>query len=176
MQTPQYRPKPWAEPILTLMKAFNIKFQHLAYSGEADISYAAAIFEHFKLPFWEQLMTEYQWILRHTDLNGNRDARHKKHFEDSPEKWMNTRVLGSHYLPKLARRLRDIEADGIRIPHKDDTPYDGPSITNPRMRLVTLNQKNTLGAYLGQTGNVGSTTIRDLQFHPLTEGYQHPAT
>ena len=154
MQTPSYRPKPWAEPILTLMRAFNIQFQYLAYAGEADISYAAAIFEHFNLPFWEQLMNEYKWILRHTDLNGNKDARNKRHFDDSDERWMNTRVLGSHYLPKLAKRLCDTYTDGIKIPHINDIPYDGPSISNPCMVLITENQKNTLGAYLGQTGNI----------------------
>ena len=80
---------------------------------------------------------------------------------------MNTRLIGSHYLPKLIRRTRETNNNGINIPHKTDEPYAGPSITNPDVAILMENQKNTLGAYLGQIGNVRATTIRDLQFHPL---------
>ena len=58
MQNPHYKPRPWAEPILTLMKAFNIKFKYLAYAGEADIQFVANIFRQFNLPFWEHLILE----------------------------------------------------------------------------------------------------------------------
>ena len=94
MQIPQYRPRPWAEPILTLMKAFNIKFKYLAYAGEADIHFVASIFKQFNLPFWEHLMLEYKQIHRKVDMNGNLDTIREKHFDDSGGIWMNTRVIG----------------------------------------------------------------------------------
>ena len=91
------------------MRAFNIQFRHLAYAGEADIQYTANIFKHHDLPFWEHLMLEYKKITRMTDMNGNTDATRKKRFEDSGGKWMNTRVVGSHYIPKLTERIRKAE-------------------------------------------------------------------
>ena len=82
---------------------------------------------------------------------------------------MNTRVVGSHYIPKLMERVCKAEKNKMRIPNKSDQPYPGPSITNPNLALIMENQKNTLGAYVGQVGNIRVTQRRDLQLHPLHE-------
>ena len=50
IQDPDYRYTPWADPVLHLMKPFGIKFRHLTYAGEADISFVSKIFEDHKLP------------------------------------------------------------------------------------------------------------------------------
>ena len=119
-------------------------------------------------------MLEYKQIIRMTDMNGNTDAIRKIRFEESGAKWMNTRVVGSHYIPKLTARVRKAGKNKMSIPHKSDEPYQGPSITNPNLALIMEDQKNTLGAYVGQVGNITVTRRGDLKLHPLHDRIRIP--
>ena len=169
VQCPTYHPAPWADPILTLMKAFRIKFRHLAYAGEADIQHTANICRDHGLLFWEHMLNEYRNILRECNMNGNMDAKAKQKFENSGTKWLGTRVIGSHYIASLRQRssYKGKFHSATDIPDISATPYDGPSITNPNTALILRDQLNTLGTFLGQTGTPRIKRRSELEIHPL---------
>ena len=82
---------------------------------------------------------------------------------------MNTRVIGSRHLPILARRNRysGVYHNATDIPIFGSKKYTGPSITNPNTKLILRDQHNTLGTFLGQTGNPIVEYVADLGIHPL---------
>ena len=118
-------------------------------------------------------MDDYKKVLKLCDLNGNADAKKQTKFKSSGTKWMNTRVIGSKHLPILMKRARYTGGfhNATKIPKKGEAQYSGPSITNPNTTVILRDQRNTLGNFLGQTGEAKYKHITEMGIHPLYRFY-----